>query len=178
MMDAHPEKLSRGIPSIIMESLGWTPKQPKIDVATDETAKEVAPPADEEKVDLTFYDTLAKKNMDDKTSAPVASESVPPQTEVRSHKTGSEKPPETSHVKEKYQIQVASLKEKDKADDLCKKLIRAGYSPRIVSMDLQKRGKWFRVILDGFESKEQAQKSVNTVSKKISGVNCVISKKK
>jgi cell division protein FtsN len=78
--------------------------------------------------------------------------------------------------KEKYQIQVISLKEREKADQISKKLTPLGFKPKIVVIDLPDKGKWYRIILEGFESREQAQKAVDNMAKKISGLNCVISK--
>jgi cell division protein FtsN len=78
--------------------------------------------------------------------------------------------------KERYQIQVISLKERGKADQFSKKLTPLGFKPKIVVIELPGKGKWYRIMLDGFESREQAQKTVDSIAKKIKGLNCVISK--
>jgi cell division protein FtsN len=169
IMDAYPEKVARGIPHVIMECLGWSSKKAETDVAVTEAPKKIIA-EDQEKMDLTFYDTLAKKKKNEKMpekKIPVTP-AAPPSKET---------PANLSPAKGKYQIQVVSLKEREKADQLCKKLIKLGYSPRVATAELQDRGKWFRVVLDGFESREQAQKVTNIISKKINGVNCVIQKK-
>lgn len=186
IMDAHPEKVARGIPHVIMESFGWSSKKAETEVAVSEASKEPAGEV-ENKADLTFYDTLAKKGKDTKTAEKENSGNNPEVVKERSSQqtntaaTGQipTKPSEKSSVtavKGKYHVQVVSLKEKKKAEKLCEKLISLGYSPRITTAELQDRGVWFRVFLEGFESQERAQKAVNNVSKKISGVNCVIKK--
>ena len=177
-MDAYPEKISRGLPYMIMECFGWSPKKTGSETAVNETPKELAGTEDS-KVDLTFYDTLAKKNVpkveEKKTtgSSAVAVIDKPSQT---SNEAAGQPPAAQAPPKGIYQVQVVSLKEKDKADQICKKLSKLGYRPRIIATELQDRGKWFRVVVDGFESREQAQKSTNIITKKISGVNCIIRK--
>ncbi len=77
-------------------------------------------------------------------------------------------------AKDKFLIQVVSYQKKSKADDLIGKLKSLGYASRIEVMDLPNKGKWFRVVMGGFQSKQDAQKAVDKVSKSIEGVHCVI----
>jgi cell division septation protein DedD len=186
IMDANPEKVAQGIPHVIMESFGWSPKKAETEVAVSETPKEPAGEV-ENKTDLTFYDTLAKKGKDTKTAEKENSGNSPVVVKERSSQQANTaatgqipaKPSEKSSVpavRGKYHVQVVSLKEKEKAERLCEKLVSLGYSPRIKTAELQNRGVWFRVFLEGFDSQEQAQRAVNNVSKKISGVSCVIKK--
>jgi cell division protein FtsN len=79
-------------------------------------------------------------------------------------------------VKEKYQVQVVSYKEKEKAEQLRKKLVAQGFRPLIAVTDLKEKGKWHRVTLDGYDSKEHAQKAADSVAGKVKGVNCVVHK--
>lgn len=79
-----------------------------------------------------------------------------------------------SPVKGKYIIQAASYREQEKADRLCKRLKVLGYNPMVVAADLPGKGKWFRVILGGFETPQEAREIVDVVSKKIGGMNCVV----
>ena len=81
---------------------------------------------------------------------------------------------ETHPVKGKYLIQVVSYREKEKADRFCKRLKALEYNPMVVTIELPGKGKWFRVILEGFETYEEAQKVVGIVSKEIGGLSCVI----
>lgn len=177
-MDAYPEKISRGLPYMVMECFGWSPKKAEAETAVNETPKESAG-TEENKVDLTFYDTLAQKKgakVEEKRTPGNSAAAVIERPSQKTNEAAGQTPVTTAQAKSKYQVQVASLKEKDKADQICKKLVKLGYSPRIITADLQDRGKWFRVILDGFESREQAQKITDIVTKKIIGVSCVIHK--
>ena len=67
----------------------------------------------------------------------------------------------------KFVVQVASLKEKISASQLSKKLSTLGYKPRIVENNIPGKGKWFRVVIDGFPSKVNAQNAVEKISGKI-----------
>jgi DedD protein len=235
IMDAHPETVAMGLPYVVMECFGWTPKKVDPDVAISETPKELAP-EEEDKPDLTFYDTLANKKKDTKIAEKVMPEKSPaavidkPSQQVNTEATAkntAKQPPKANTeatakntvkqpqkvntdatakntvkqpqkantelaakspvkasekssapaVKETYQLQVISLKEKGKADELYKKITKLGYSPRIITTDLKERGKWYRVVINGYSTQEQAQKAKNILSKKISGLNCVIRKK-
>ena len=41
-------------------------------------------------------------------------------------------------------------------------------------MQVPKKGKWMRITLEGFESREDAQKAADRVARKIKGLNCVV----
>jgi cell division protein FtsN len=71
---------------------------------------------------------------------------------------------------EKFSIQVASLKERVKAAELQKKLTAFGFNPRIVENNIPGKGKWFRVVVDGYTSKANAQTAAEKISKKM-GIN-------
>ncbi len=74
---------------------------------------------------------------------------------------------------EKFAVQVASLKEKTKADQLNKKLLTLGYKPRIAENNIPGKGKWFRVVVDGFASRANAQTAAEKISGK-TGAHCVV----
>ncbi|MFA4917026.1 MAG: SPOR domain-containing protein [Syntrophales bacterium] len=149
--------------------------------------------------DLTFYDTLAKKEDERKTLITPPQEveqekdeKLPPTTIAEhakekpspviaqpsaagnSHLADKHTRKETSPVKEKYLIQMVSYREKEKAENLFKRLKSLGYHPVVVTIELPERGRWFRVVLDGFATREKAQEVVNIVSKEINGLTCVI----
>lgn len=73
----------------------------------------------------------------------------------------------------KFSIQVASLKEKTKANQMSKKLSALGYTPRVVENNIPGKGRWFRVVIDGFTSKTLAQAAVEKISSK-TGTSCII----
>lgn len=74
---------------------------------------------------------------------------------------------------EKFSVQVASLKEKTKANQLNKKVSTLGYKSRIAENDVPGKGKWFRVVIDGFASRANAQMAAEKISGK-TGAHCVI----
>jgi cell division septation protein DedD len=74
----------------------------------------------------------------------------------------------------KFVIQVASLQEKKKAEELRERLNSMGYAPYIDSAELSDRGRWYRVKLKGFETREQAQKVVDGLQAKMKGLQCMI----
>jgi cell division protein FtsN len=84
-----------------------------------------------------------------------------------------ETPASASTPKQKFIIQVASLKEKNKAYQLNKKIAELGFEALIVPIDIKGKGTWYRVTVSGFESKAQAQAAAVKISKK-TGTNCII----
>lgn len=75
----------------------------------------------------------------------------------------------------KYSIQVASLKDKNKAGEMGKKLSAMGYAPRVVENNVPGKGKWFRVVIDGFPGKAQALAAAEKISGK-TGASCIVRK--
>ena len=43
----------------------------------------------------------------------------------------------------------------------------------MVIVDLPKKGKWFRVVIEKFKTEQEARKAAGVLSGKIKGVNCV-----
>ena len=115
-------------------------------LAAEETAKE-------EKKDfkLTFYDTLARKSDE-------------------LGKGGGRK----ALVENKHIIQVASFKDRKKAETLNKRLSDMGYDSAIDEIKLKLKGMWFRVKLKGFVNYEDAKKAAVILEKKIKGLKCMI----
>ena len=158
-IDTYPEKYSHGFRGMVMEKLGLSSNRAETAVSVGETATETAKAGGEEIVSEEKKAPVAAAASDEKQpSVPAAT-----QTEIK-----------PSLEQEKYQIQVGSFKEKEKADQLCKKLTGLGLSPRVAEMQVPKKGKWMRVTLEGFESREDAQKTADRVAKKIKGLNCVV----
>jgi cell division septation protein DedD len=54
-------------------------------------------------------------------------------------------------------IQVGSHNQMDLADSQAQKLRAAGYDPRVVSVEIPKRGRWYRVQVGGFSERREAQ---------------------
>jgi cell division protein FtsN len=74
----------------------------------------------------------------------------------------------------RFEVQAAAYREKQQAEQLVKKLKAFGFSPHVVMKDLPGKGRWFRVIVDGFESKERAKEIAEQMAVKIRGLSCVI----
>ena len=74
----------------------------------------------------------------------------------------------------RFEIQAAAYREQRQAEQLVKKLKALGFSPHVVMKDLPVKGKWFRVIVAGFESREKAKETAGQMAGKIRGLNCVI----
>ena len=100
--------------------------------------------------------------------------------------TGRQKPsvspvPSTPKVKAaaqadtgRFEIQAAAYRESRQAEQLVKKLKVLGFSPHVVMKDLPGKGRWFRVIVGGFESKEKAREAAGQMTGKIRGLNWLI----
>ncbi|MDO8723160.1 MAG: SPOR domain-containing protein [Syntrophales bacterium] len=73
-----------------------------------------------------------------------------------------------------YLVQAGSFKNINKAEKLSNKIIALGYKPRVVTTEVAGKGKWSRVVIEGFETKEEAKKAAGVLSEKIKGVNCIV----
>jgi cell division protein FtsN len=161
-IDAYPEKFSRGFPGMMMEKLGWSSNRPETTAAVSETAKETARAGGEE---------IVPEEKKTSVAAPVASDERQPSVPAAAQT--ERKPPVEQ---EKYKIQVGSFKDKGKADQLRKKLTALGFFPRVAEMQVPKKGKWMRITLEGFESREDAQKAADRIAREIKGLSCVVLK--
>jgi cell division protein FtsN len=74
----------------------------------------------------------------------------------------------------RFEIQAAAYREKQQAEQLVKRLKTFGFSPHVAMKDLPGKGRWFRVIVDGFDSKDKAKETAGQMAGKIRGLNCVI----
>ena len=175
-IDTYPEKFARGIPGMIKEKLGWSSNRTDTAETVSESSKEYARSGGEEKV-------AEEKKVS--VTAPVGNEEKQPA--VRALASKQEQKPSLSsaaeqakkrspRMDEKYLINIVSFKEKEKANRLYKKLKDLGFTPKVTEAELHEKGKWFRVTLEGFDSREQAQKVADDVTKKIIGLNCAIHK--
>ncbi len=150
-VDTYPEKITGAIPGLIKERIAKTPVEPGV-VAGPVSAQE-AGGGGKEDLKLTFYDTLeGKKSSAVKEDKPIIKEKPAPQ--------------ESLPVKDKYIVRVASLKDEKKAQSLQKKLSDMGYPSTLDITELDTRGKFYRVSLEGFETKDDAQKVVDLLYQK------------
>jgi cell division protein FtsN len=173
-IDTYPEKFSRGLPGMLVEKFGWSSHKAETSVAgVAEGSKEPAHVEGEVKGGEEKKMPAIPSGVTEEKQPAVAAmkEQKPPPSPVAEHALSKPAP-----GKERYQIQVISLKDRAKADQFSKKLMPLGFKPKVVVIDLPGKGKWYRIIIEGFESREQAQKAVESMEKKVKGLNCVISK--
>ena len=175
-IDTYPEKFARGIPGMIKEKLGWSSHRTETAETVSDSPKEYARVDSEEGV------AEEKRVL---VSAPAVNEEKQPA--VRTQVSNKEQRPLLSstaeqakkrplRADEKYMINLVSYKEKEKANRLLKKMRDLGFTPKVTEVDLHEKGKWFRVTLEGFDSREKAQKTADDVSKKIKDLNCAVHK--
>lgn len=104
-----------------------------------------------------------------KTEAAGRKKAVSETTAVESKSKGSQ----ADGVSGSYQVYVASLKEKAKADQIHKMVARTGYASKVVKVDLKEKGLWYRVIATGFDSKAKAEAAAAKLSKKVK-TKCIV----
>jgi len=128
---------------------------------------------------LSYYEDLTKKNgpstSTEKTSSPVAgSVSKAPSNELSNQKPKPEpasaepaKPTAQAPPKdpaapgpagEHFTLLVSSLRDIENAQRLIEQLRTKGYSPRLDSLDLSESGRWNRVLVGSFRSREEAMR--------------------
>ena len=56
---------------------------------------------------------------------------------------------------------------------MIKKISALGFKPQIVETTVSGKGKWYRIIVYGFTSKQQAQTAAEKIAKK-TGTSCVV----
>ena len=84
---------------------------------------------------------------------------TPPTVEARPPATKAPNPSQPAARAGGYYIQVLSTKNKSEAEKRAEKLQKAGYRAEVSEADLQDKGIWFRVRVDGFETREAAQQA-------------------
>ncbi|MFP5211756.1 MAG: SPOR domain-containing protein, partial [Acidobacteriota bacterium] len=113
-------------------------------------------------------DTVKGKPKPAPVAEPVPAPAAPPQPEkqpvpqVAAHEP---EPPAAAAGGEHYTLLVASQKDKDSAERLFNELKSKGYNPKIESLDLN-GGKWVRLTVGSFESREAAQKFSSEFNRK------------
>jgi cell division septation protein DedD len=83
-------------------------------------------------------------------------------------------PPQASLSSEQFTLLVASLKDPENAQHLMDQLKAKGYTPRLEALDLNGGGRWNRVMVGSFQSREVAIKFAAEFNKKESMEGLVI----
>jgi len=180
-IDAYPEKIAQTIPAIIRRQLSHPPVTTEKVAAVREVAK-VTPVSEENNVAAPLPGPFAAK--DDLPVAPVVAEEkkASPSPTVPANPADLGKAPAASETAEtplperggKYSIQVGSFKSQKVAKQLCGKITPLGFKPRVAMVELSSKGKWFRVVVEGFASHDEAQQAAGILAKNIKGVNGVV----
>lgn len=171
-MEGNPEQASQGIPGILKQRVARsTPDETgEAQTGLGEEGKKTET-ADKGDFKLTFFDTLSKGK------SPDTADATQPKAKKEESKR-EEKTPETARAAVAsggtYVIQVMSVQDRKKAEDLRERLGGMGYAPYIDSAELNGRGRWYRVKLKGFQTKEEARKAVSALQAKVKGLNCMI----
>jgi len=76
--------------------------------------------------------------------------------------------------KDLFEIQVAAYQDNRKAVKTMESLNPLGFSPRVIMKEVPGKGKWYRVIIGGFDSREKAKTAADLISGKVRGVKCVV----
>ncbi|MCE5264887.1 MAG: SPOR domain-containing protein [Deltaproteobacteria bacterium] len=74
----------------------------------------------------------------------------------------------------RFEVQVAAYQDRQKAVQTTEKLRPHGFTSRVVMKEIPGKGKWFRVIVGGFENREKAKAAADQIAGKIRGAQCVI----
>jgi cell division protein FtsN len=106
-----------------------------------------------------------------------AKRSNPPAEKAPAAEAKKQPPPEretATRSKEHFEVQVAAYREKRQAEQMVQKFASLGFSPQVVMKEFPDSGRWFRVVVVGFESRESAQKAADRMTGKVRGLKCVI----
>ncbi|HKD42369.1 MAG TPA: SPOR domain-containing protein [Myxococcaceae bacterium] len=131
-----------------------------------------APPSEPR---LTFQDELTKKSESPPSKEPVAAEirpevkksagaenaepsPEPPREKPSRAMPQTEKPPQVAARSGSFTLQLSASQVRADADRFAARLREKGYQPYIVESDVKDRGRWYRVRMGTFSSKEAAAK--------------------
>jgi len=169
-IESAPEDIAKSISRLIKQKIARAPEGEvqKQEEGQGEDAKK-APKGEKDEFKLSYFDTLTRK-----------SDAVKPSVELKdtrepalkaAEKASAEK---ASAAKGKFILQVASLQDRTKAEELRGTLIQMGYDPFVDVAEIPKKGKWYRVKLKGFETREDARRVGAEIEKKVKGLQCFV----
>ncbi len=92
---------------------------------------------------------------------------------VRPHKETVQKP---AASKTEFIVHVASFKDRKKAFEVLKTVADMKYpSSRVIQVEIQGKGIWYRVVVSGFDTQAKAQVAADKISKKVNTKAIVLS---
>jgi cell division protein FtsN len=196
-IDTYPDKIA-ALPQKVL-ALFWRPANIRAAQSAPDNKNGPSQPQTQENMDLTFYNALTSKEGILK-EQPVPEKQpvfLPPQngeetvtgnfnieaqnqpgpanekTKEKGDIKAKEIAPSLASNKHKFIIQVASLKDKTKANKMNKKISSLGFISQVIKVDVKGKGVLFRVVVSGLEDKVQADEAAQKITKK-TGTNCII----
>jgi cell division protein FtsN len=165
-IESAPEDIAKSIPRLIKQKIAKAPEDgesPKQEGGQEEGPKR-ALTGEKDDLKLSYFDTLTKK-----------SDAVKPSVELKDKKEPSPKAAEkTPAAKGKFILQVVSMQDRSKAEEMRGTLIQMGYDPVVDVAEIPNKGKWYRVKLRGFETREDARRVAQEIERKLKGVQCLV----
>ena len=196
-IDTYPDKIA-ALPQKAL-ALFWQPAKIRAAQIAPDNKNGPSQPQAQENIDLTFYNDLTGKkgiqkeqpvpekqpvflplqseeetvahNFNGETQNPSAP--VNEKTREKGDIKAKEIEPFVASDKHKFIIQVASLKDKTKANRIIKKIDSLGFTSQVVKFQSKGKGILFRVVVSGFEDKVQADEAAQKISQK-TGTSCII----
>jgi len=49
-----------------------------------------------------------------------------------------------------------------------------GYKAEISEMDISGKGKWYRVMVNNYQTRKDAEKAADNIKKNVKGLNCIV----
>lgn len=76
---------------------------------------------------------------------------------------------------ERYRIQIVSLRDRKKAEEVAALVKKHGYHASVVTVDINSKGRWYRVVADGFTTEDRAREAAAVLMKKLKS-KCIVMK--
>ncbi len=157
-IESYPEKIAKGIPSAIREKMSAIGETPPEVTAKDDMA-------------LTFYQTLSRKGDDFSKVMPVD------ETAARPKPSRPQISDEGPVVEPRaYTIQVAAFRDRVGAERLRDRLAEMGYVSLIHRGESSEQDVWYRLRIEGFDSRDEAQRESARIETGIKGLKCLVLK--
>jgi hypothetical protein len=198
-LDAYPEKYSGGLADLVRDrfsGLAIAPRQENPPLPDEQKMGKDSTSAGED-FDLTFYQVLGNKNSSHKADGGYSSdagalhvkepaalaekETMPVQKEVSKSPAAMEKPAQSAPLKadkkgkvDAFQVQAGAYRDAGQAKKMAERLKSTGFNATVVPRDIPDKGRWFRVVVGDFESREKAKQAVSQIAEKIKGAKCII----
>lgn len=179
-IDAYPEKIAQSLPAIIRRQLSHPPVTNE-KVATVREEEKVVPASEDNNVAAPLPEPFVTK--DDSPAGAAGGEEKKARPTVPADSggdAGSLQAPAIApdipiaEAGGKYSVQVGSFKSQKAAERFFSKITPLGFKPRVEMVELPNKSSWFRVMVDGFASREEAQKAAGIMAKNIKGVNGIV----